>query len=170
MNVLIETLMWSQLSQYSQLSQSTTNVATPTTIVAKDHNCRNSNHNCHNLDQPQSSQHQSLMSQFFRKKIIAFLISILNKFLTFHPLSTILASLLTTKLWNLWNTVTQHKTIRYCHNCHNFDIKIVTVVKYWRSTKCHKKDLGHFRLRHFFKYAVDELIYGQWNCWQKSHQ
>mgnify|MGYP001791917712 CR=1 FL=1 len=41
-------MMWSQLSQCSQLSQSTTIVATPITIVAKNHNCRNFNHNCRN--------------------------------------------------------------------------------------------------------------------------
>ena len=42
--------MWSQLSQRSQLSQSTTIVVTPTTIVAKNHNCRNANHNCRNAN------------------------------------------------------------------------------------------------------------------------
>ena len=42
-------VMWSQLSQCSQLSQSTTIVTTPTTIVTKNHNCRNANHNCCNL-------------------------------------------------------------------------------------------------------------------------
>ena len=41
--------MWSQLSQFTQLSQSTTIVATPTTSVAKNHNCRNANRNCRNL-------------------------------------------------------------------------------------------------------------------------
>ena len=73
-------LMWSQLSQCSQLSQSTTTVVTPTTIVAKNHNCRNANHNCRNSAQPQLSQRQSQMSQFFRNFIFSFLISILYNY------------------------------------------------------------------------------------------
>ena len=42
-------VIWSQLPQRSQLSQSTTIVVTPITIVPKNHNCRNANHNCRNL-------------------------------------------------------------------------------------------------------------------------
>ena len=41
--------MWSQLLQCSQLSQSTTIVATPITIVTKNYNCCNCNHNCRYL-------------------------------------------------------------------------------------------------------------------------
>ena len=59
--------MWSQLSQCSQLSQSTTIVATPITIVAKNHNCRNCNHNCRNLINHKCRNSNHNCRNFFEK-------------------------------------------------------------------------------------------------------
>ena len=72
MYIIIGT-MWSQLSQCSQLSQSTNIVATPITIVAKNHNCRKNPQllqlqpQLSQSDQPQLSQLQPQLLQFFRK-------------------------------------------------------------------------------------------------------
>ena len=62
-------VMWSQLSQCSQLLQSTTIVATPITIVAKNHNCRNCNHNCCHLINHKWRNCNHTCRIFFQKKI-----------------------------------------------------------------------------------------------------
>ena len=61
--------MWSQLLRFSQLSQSTTIAATPITIVAKNHNCRNCNNNCCNLINHQFHNCNHNCCIFFRKML-----------------------------------------------------------------------------------------------------
>ena len=98
--------MSSQLSECSQLSKSTTLVATQTTTVAKKHNCHNSNHNCRNLDQPQLSQQP--ITNVLKKNNIVFVQNYDIKSNSqrslphFSPLNYIVLQ--------FWNTLAHHKT------------------------------------------------------------
>ena len=114
--ISIACMMWSQLSQCSQLLQSTTIVATPTTIVAIliNHNCRN-----------------------FLKKYCVFIIDFVQNYdisisyifqqslLHFSPLN----------YEKLCNTVAHHKTILqllqfWYWNCDNCEIFKIIAVSY----------------------------------------
>ena len=88
------------------------------------HNCRNTNHDCRKKHNCRNSNHNCCKP--WSTTIVATPITnvaiVFNGLLPFsyqfciklwHSIqfSTILASLLTTRLWKLWNTVTYHKTM-----------------------------------------------------------
>ena len=54
-------------------------------------------------------------------------------------------------------------TIRLPYNCRNFDVEIVTTVKYLKSLLCHMKKIAIFETTQFLNTTDDELICGQWN-------
>ena len=55
-------------------------------------------------------------------------------------------------------------TMRLSYSSHNFDIEIVTIVKYLKSLLCHNMEkIATFETTQFLNTADDELICGQWN-------
>ena len=143
------------------------------TIVAINHNCRNTNHNCCNsnhdcnLDQPRMSLHQSQISQFFKSNYCLFHINFVSNF---DIPSNFQQSLLYFSQLNYENCEILWHTIRLCHSCHNFDIEIVTVCEILEILATSQGKIATFVTTQFFDNEVDEIICGQWDCQQTDHR
>ena len=153
-------LIWSQLSQFSQLLQSITIVATPTTIVVTpttiailiNHKYRHTNHKCRN---------------FFKTNYCLFHINFVSNF---DIPSNFQQSLLHFSQLNYENCEILWHTIRLCHSCHNFDIEIVTVCEILEILATSQGKIATFVTTQFFDNEVDEIICGQWDCQQTDHR
>ena len=152
-------------------------IVTIFTIFTINHNCRNANHNCRkkntivvtpttivailisyncrNLDQLQlsqswSTQHQSQMSQFFWT-YIAYLILILYKIMTFHPIFNNPYFTSHNLTMTLCNTLAHHRTI--LQSSQIFILKLWLLWNSWNHCCVIRKN----GMR-----SMDELICGQW--------
>ena len=101
------------------------------------------------------------MSQFLRKKYWVFNIHFAQNYdisYNFKQSSLRFSQLKYDNFEIPWHT------IRLSYNCRNFDIEIVTIVKYLKSLLCHNMEkIATFETTQFLNTADDELICGQWN-------
>ena len=118
------------------------------------HNCRNTNHDCRKKTQwsqlqPQLSQtliNHNCRNTNHKCRNCLFSYQFCIKFWHSIQFSTILASLLTIRLWKLWNTVTYHKSMSQLSQFRDWNCDSCKILE---SLQWSMEKLRHLQLHNF---------------------